>query len=56
MSIYSIPIEAMASSINLFLQHYGSSSKLNSTLQSSLQGLQMELGAIGNPLEYNIDI
>ena len=56
MCLYSIPVKATASSINLFIQHYYSKGHEDITLRASLQGLQTELGVTGKPLTYDYDV
>ena len=51
MGLFSLPLEATVSSVNLLLQHYGTSTALGVTLAACLENLQVELGVKGCPLE-----
>ena len=56
MGLFSLPLEATISSVNLLLQHYGTSTALGVTLTACLENLQVEIGVRRCPLEYDYKI
>ena len=54
--LFRLPADQLILSINMLVQHYGTSSILGHKLQSSLKCLQLEIGAAGNPLKLDYEI
>ena len=55
MGLFDLPTETTITTLNSFLQHYGTDSSLGVTLQASLENLQMELGVVDCPFDYDND-
>ena len=56
MGLFSLPLEATISSLNLLLQHYQTSGALGTTITTALENLQVELGVQDCPLKYDYEI
>jgi hypothetical protein len=49
--LLSLSTEAAIARVNLFLQHWGMPSPIGQMLQTSMEGLQLEIGCVGCPLQ-----
>ena len=56
MGLYNLVTKTTAANLNSFLQHYNTNSALGTTIQATLENLQLELGVRGFPLHYDYDI
>ena len=54
--LLSLPIEQHICRVNLFCQHFGSTSTIGQKLLTSLHWLQMQIGCSGNPLLFDYSI
>ena len=55
-ALNDLTIEATAEALNMFLQHYETSSTLGTFLTASIENLQLELGVSGCPFSYEFDV